>query len=338
MRKLAGLATLFAVLLLLEVAASAQVYNPGTIGVLGDRLVIEERIGTLTLVWTGTIFFVKTTPDPVAVTIKYELSPPGGWQESGTSSTVFVGTRAVGGKSLKERISIARTEARAGTDAASLFSKDQELRLTFAVRRPGVGGTAGVLAQSQFQLKPMGYLLLDSAGRGNLQQVRELLEAGADADSATIDNSTPLMMAAAAGREDVVKLLLEKGASTKNRTKGAPIVESALGSRIPGGWNALMAAVSSGEADVVKLLLDKGSNVNSAMDDRRTPLLVAVDGKSPAVVRLLLHRGADVNVVSDSGYSPLAMADINGKGAMARMLAARGGRIIVPWDMLSGSE
>ena len=74
------------------------------------------------------------------------------------------------------------------------------------------------------------------------------------------------------------------------------------------------------------------------MDDRRTPLLIAVDGKSPAVVRLLLDRGADANVVSDSGYSPLAMADINGKGATARILAARGGRIIVPWDMLSGSD
>jgi hypothetical protein len=338
MRKLAGLTTLFAVLLLLEVSASAQVYNPGTVSVLNDGLVIEERMGTLTLVWTGTILFVKPTPDPVSISIKYELSPPGGWQESGTSSALFVSSRAVGGKSVKERIPIARTEARAGTDAASLFTKDQELRLTVAVRRPGIGGAAGLLAQSQFQLKPMGYLLLDSARRGNLHQVRELLEAGADVDSATIDNSTPLMVAAGAGREDVVKLLLEKGASIKNRTKGAPIVESPLGSNIPGGWNALMAAVSSGKADVVKLVLDKGSNVNSAMDDRKTPLLLAVDGKSPSVVRLLLDRGADVNVVSDSGYSPLAMADINGKGAMARMLAARGGRIIVPWDMLSGSE
>jgi ankyrin repeat protein len=74
------------------------------------------------------------------------------------------------------------------------------------------------------------------------------------------------------------------------------------------------------------------------MEDRKTPLLAAVEGGSPAVVGLLLDRGADVNFVSDSGYSPLAMADINGKGAIAKTLASRGGRIIVPWDILSGTE
>jgi len=338
MRKVLGLAPLFVVLFFLNVTASAQVHSPGVVSVLGDRILIEEDMGTLTLVWTGTVFFFKPTPDPVAVTVKFELSPIGGWQESGTSSTTFVSTRTAGGRSLKERIAIGTTKAHSTKDPASLFSKDQVLRLTFTVRRPGLGSSAAALAQSEHQLKPLGYLLLNSARRGNINEVRELLEAGAEVDAASIDNFTPLMNAAAAGHGDVVKLLLEKGASIKPRTKGAPFAESPLGSRIPGGWTALMAAVSSGNADIVRLLLDKGANVNSSMEDRRTPLLIALDGRSPAVVRLLLDRGADANVVSDSGYSPLAMADINGKGATARILAARGGRIIVPWDLLSGSD
>ncbi|MBI4966055.1 MAG: ankyrin repeat domain-containing protein [Desulfomonile tiedjei] len=338
MRKPVGLVVLFAALLLLSGTATAQVYNPGVINVVGDRLLIEEDMGTLTLVWTGTVFFVKPTPDPVAVTVKFELSPSGVWEERGTSSTVLVSGRTAGARSLRERIAIATTDARGVTDAASLFNKDQVLRLSIAVRRPSAAGTAAALAQGDYEVKPLGYLLLNAARRGNLNEVRQILEAGGDVDSASMDNVTPLMMAAERGHKDVVRLLLEKDASTKNRTKGTAFIESPFGSRIAGGWNALMAAVSSGDADIVKLMLDKGVNVNSAMDDRRTPLLVAVDGKSPAVVSLLVERGADVNVVSDSGYSPLAMADVNGKGAIARIIAARGGKIIVPWDILSGSE
>lgn len=333
MRRLAGLVTLIAALVFLNATVNAQ-----TVSVLGDRISIEEDSGILTLVWTGTVFFFKPSPEPVATSVRFGLSPSGGWQERETSSTVFVSSRAVGAKSLRERIAIATTDAQAVTDPVALFDKDQVLRLNFTVRRPGAGSATAPLAQAEYQLKPMGYLLLNAAARGNVNQVRELLEAGADIDSASIDNFTPLMTAAGGGHAEVVKLLLEKGASIKPRTKGTPFTESPFGSRIPGGWNALMAAASSGNADIVSLLLAKGANVNSAMEDRKTPLLTAVKSGSPAVVRLLLDRGADVNFVSDSGYSPLAMADINGKGAIARTLASRGGRIIVPWDILSGTE
>jgi ankyrin repeat protein len=274
----------------------------------------------------------------VAVSVKFGLSPLGGWQESETSRTIFVSSRTVGERSLRQRIAVATTEEQAEMDPVALFDKDQVLRLRFAVKRSGAGSDSAPLAQAEYQLKPMGYLLLNTAASGNIKQVTELLEAGADIDSASIDNFTPLMTAAGGGHAEVVKLLLEKGASVKPRTKGAPVTDSPFGSRIPGGWNALMAAASSGNADIVNLLLTKGANVNSAMEDRKTPLLAAVEGGSPAVVGLLLDRGADVNFVSDSGYSPLAMADINGKGAIAKTLASRGGRIIVPWDILSGTE
>jgi hypothetical protein len=333
MRKLAGLVILIAVLAFLTANASAQ-----AISVAGDRISIEEDKGTLALVWTGTVFFVKSSVDPVAVNVQFELSPSGAWQERGTSSTIYVGSREAGAKSLRERIVVATTEAPAGTDPASLFDKDQVLRLRFAVRRPGETGAAASLAQAEYQLAALGYVLLNSAGRGNVGQVAQLLEAGVDVNSASIDNFTPLMAAATAGNADLVKLLLDKGANTRIRTKGAPFVESPFGSRIPGGWNALMAGVSSGNPEIVQLFLDKGANVNSAMEDRRTPLMIAAVGKSPEVVRLLLDRGANVNLVSDSGYSPLAMADINGRGAIARILGSRGGRIIVPWDILSGSD
>jgi uncharacterized protein len=338
MRTLLGLVAILVVFLLFSAVALAQVQNPGVIRVIGDRMFIEQDMGRFTLVWAGSIAFAKPSPAPLVVTVKYELSPLGAWQERGTSSTIVISSRTVGARYLRERIPIASTESSASKGVTSLFGKDQVVRLSISVRRPGAGTTVPALAEAEYQLKPLGYALLNAARSGSVNEAKELLDEGVDVDSASIDSFTPLMMASAAGHTDVVRLLIDKGASVKISTKGSPFVESALGARIPGGWNALMAAALSGKTEIVKLLLDKKAAVNSATEDRRTPLLVAVEGRNPAVVKLLLDRGADPNALSDLGYSPLSMADIYGKGAIAGIIASRGGRITVPWDILTESD
>ena len=55
--------------------------------------------------------------------------------------------------------------------------------------------------------------------KGKIEIVTMLLDNGADIDSKTDDNNTPLMIASGSGRTEIVKLLLEKGADVNVRNK-----------------------------------------------------------------------------------------------------------------------
>jgi len=301
------------------------------VSILDDALVFEYESGRVTLVWTGWIAFAKMTTDPVTVAVTYDLTPAGPWNSKGTRVASEAPAHQVGAASVYEKIPIATLEA--GTvSPAALFTKEQALNLHIAVRPVYGISPDSSFAEATYMLKPLNYLLLSAAARGNVAEATELLDAGAAVNSANLENKTALMMAAQRGDLAMVKLLVERGASINMRTKGSPFVISPLGSSRPGGWTALAAAASGKNTAVVELLLEKGATVNAWSDDQMSPLRAAIDGGSAGIVKILLQRGADVNALTDSGYSLLAMADINGRAAVARVLRRHGGRIVVPWD------
>ena len=100
-------------------------------------------------------------------------------------------------------------------------------------------------------------------------------------------NGTALHAAAAAGRESVVQLLLEKGADV-----------NAQGGQY---GNALHAAVLGGHKRIVQLLLEKGADVN-ALGPHGNPLQAASFQGHEDVVRLLLEKGADPNLQGSSKW------------------------------------
>ncbi|KAH7011275.1 hypothetical protein EDB80DRAFT_711484 [Ilyonectria destructans] len=122
-------------------------------------------------------------------------------------------------------------------------------------------------------------LLLRAAEKDHDEIVRLLLEKGADPETEnTIIGTKPLSWAAARGHEGAVKLLLEKGAN----------IESSSSS----GWTPLLWAADNGHEAVVKLLLEKGANIESSASDGWTPLSRAANNGHEAVVNLLqLHKG-----------------------------------------------
>jgi ankyrin repeat protein len=83
----------------------------------------------------------------------------------------------------------------------------------------------------------------------------------------------PLHSAAAAGRADIVQLLLESGADANARQQG--------------GFIALHAAAQNGDHAMVKLLLDHGADAAAATDDGRTAADIADAAGHPEVVALL---------------------------------------------------
>jgi ankyrin repeat protein len=135
--------------------------------------------------------------------------------------------------------------------------------------------------------------LLFAAQRGELERVKELLDAGEPLearDTATgFAGRTPLHHAAGGGHyypkgrhREVAALLIARGAEVNARAEG--------------GYTPLHVAAGLGRVDVAALLLEKGADIN-ATDQRAvptTPLQAAVLQGQEQIVALLVERKADL--------------------------------------------
>lgn len=84
--------------------------------------------------------------------------------------------------------------------------------------------------------------------RGSIDDLSRLLAAGADINARNANGQTSLMLAAAAGRADVVEWLAARGAGLDHTAKY--------------GLSALMLAVVRGHVDVVRILKDAGASIS----------------------------------------------------------------------------
>lgn len=297
--------------------------------------------GRYTLYWQATVVIDARTPEPIKLTGTAALSPLGQWTPApgigfGTSSLV-PGINTVVQKVPLGSIDLPQDGRRLEHPRLGPYFEDtQSVKVRLSVLRQGAWLGAPPLAEAKYELKPLGYALLEAAERGDDAEVRQLLQKGTDPDSGTVQKWTALMAAASRGQRNVVKLLLDQGAKVNARRNGFPFVTTQLGARFPSGETALMAACAAGDTETVRLLLEAKARVNyERHPDRWTALMAAAYGSHERIVRMLLNKGATVSAVTEWGYSPTALAAINGNAAIVRMLKARGDVIRVPWDELT---
>jgi ankyrin repeat protein/mono/diheme cytochrome c family protein len=120
--------------------------------------------------------------------------------------------------------------------------------------------------------------LVDAALYGDAEDVRRLLEAGADPNLRSAGNTTALMFAV--DDADKTRLLLEHGADPNARSDE--------------GQTALMIAVARpGASDVVARLIQAGAQVKVAVTGGAGILARAALSADPALVRLLLSHGVE---------------------------------------------
>mgnify|MGYP006195855645 CR=1 FL=1 len=155
----------------------------------------------------------------------------------------------------------------------------------------------------------------DAARRGDRDEVRALLQQGADASAAHGDGMTALHWAAERGNAEIAEMLVYAGANLS------------AGTRI-GQYTPLHLASRAGSASVVKTLLDAGAGAAArASNSGVTPLHLAAASGNPAVVTLLLDKGADANATeSEWGQTPLIFAAAANRVDAIRVLLARGAR------------
>ncbi|XP_075545338.1 no mechanoreceptor potential C [Dermacentor variabilis] len=193
-----------------------------------------------------------------------------------------------------------------------------------------------------------------AAEKGYATLVRKLVtEHGAILDALSLNKKTPLHLAAAEGRLDVCKILLELKADTnalddQGQTPMMLAIENdhsevvklflrvkpdlAMMSNAKGFTCAHIAAMK-GSTAVIKELMKFNKSIVTSSRNRTTdstPLHLASAGGHANVVKMLLQAGADAKEENADGDTALHLAAKNGHVAVARVLSA-----IVPWSTTS---
>jgi ankyrin repeat protein len=193
---------------------------------------------------------------------------------------------------------------------------------------------------------------------GDLNQSRQLIEAGADVNAPEPDGTTPLLWAVYNSSPELVRTLLEAGADPDIRNSlditpllqasrygnagmisallasGASLADASLSTEPP-----LMAAARAGNLDAVKLLLDAGADPNGTEPvDQQTALMWAVAEGHHAIASALLEAGANPDMQARvSELTERKNADFPSGGFAALHWAARNGDEAMI-DLLLGHE
>jgi len=135
-----------------------------------------------------------------------------------------------------------------------------------------------------------------------LDIVKALINGGADLNTPSSFNDTPLHIAVKEGKLDIVNALIEKGANLDLQDQQ--------------GNTPLHLAAKSGNLGIVKALIDGGADLNVVSNALYgTPLHIAVrrnkEGDSN-IVKALIKGGANLNLQDWQSNTPLHLAAING--------------------------
>ncbi|XP_028716708.1 ankyrin repeat and SOCS box protein 3 isoform X4 [Peromyscus maniculatus bairdii] len=148
-----------------------------------------------------------------------------------------------------------------------------------------------------------------SQGHWKITQI--LLEAGADPNATTLEETTPLFLAVESGRIDVLKLLLQHGANVN-------------GFHSMCGWNSLHQASFQGNAEIIKLLLKNGADRECQDDFGITPVFVAAQYGKLESLNILILSGANINCQASDKATPLFIAAQEGHIKCVELLLSSG--------------
>jgi uncharacterized protein len=141
-------------------------------------------------------------------------------------------------------------------------------------------------------------LLMLAAQEGHIDLVRLLLQRGADVNTLDSGGRNVLLGAALSHSAEMLKLLLDSGASAGRMSE-----------------HALLAAVLSNDLQCAQLLIDSGTDVNATdcTDDElsgaeKRSWTFLMQASTPAMAKLLLAAGADAHRTTASGNTCLHRA------------------------------
>ena len=154
--------------------------------------------------------------------------------------------------------------------------------------------------------------LATAAARGDLAQVRELLDSGTkEVDAPDRDGTPALHWVVRLGDAELVARLLAAGANVDGADRH--------------GVTPLQVAIGEGDVSLVRRLLDAGADANKPDAAGEPPLMLAARVGEPEVARALLAHGAAVDARDQTfGQTALMAAVREGHSELARALLDAG--------------
>ncbi len=178
--------------------------------------------------------------------------------------------------------------------------------------------------------------ILKAAESDDSEAVIGLLDRGMDVNTSDRTGTTLLMIAARNGNQTLVDFLLRNKANALKQNKFGDtailmaaiagrlqIVKDLVGRGVPvagAGWEPLHYAAVGGQAEVAHYLLSKGAPINARAPNGQTALMLSIqEGKLP-VAQLLIDAGADTSLRNPAGRTALDLAVAKGETAIAEAL------------------
>jgi ankyrin repeat protein len=164
-----------------------------------------------------------------------------------------------------------------------------------------------------------------------------LIDCGANIEARNKKGLTPLLNAKAKGKDNIVQLLLSKGArhesidaegNTELHLTYSEDVAMALidcGANIEArnkqGGTPLLTATAKGQDKIVRLLLRKGAKTEAIDDEGNTALHLATDED---IALALIDCGANIEARNKQGLAPLLNAKAKGRDNIVQLLLRKG--------------
>ena len=156
-----------------------------------------------------------------------------------------------------------------------------------------------------------------SGGYNNIVQL--LLSKGASIEATDKDNHSPLHLAAWNGHISTMELLLSKGASIAKRASIAVMMHD--------NDTPLHCAAWYGHTSTVELLLSKGTSIEATDKYNDTPLHSAARRGNNSTVELLLSKGASIEAMNSFNDTPLHCAAQDSHTSTVELLLSKGASI-----------
>ncbi|XP_067146181.1 M-phase phosphoprotein 8 isoform X7 [Apteryx mantelli] len=150
--------------------------------------------------------------------------------------------------------------------------------------------------KSRREQKGLKTLLRDAVKNGDYMTVKMALSSNEEYNLDQEDSSgmTLVMLAAAGGHDDLLRVLIRKGAKVNGRQKN--------------GTTALIHAAEKNFLTTVAILLEAGAYVNMQQSSGETALMKACKRGNSDIVRLMIESGADCNILSKHQNNALHFA------------------------------
>ena len=173
--------------------------------------------------------------------------------------------------------------------------------------------TLGYVQNINF-LDDTGATALHHAASGGYNDIVQLLlSKGASIDVVDKDNNTPLYFAGLFGHTSTMELLLSQGASIKATDKD--------------NNTPLHRAARRGHTSIVELFLSKGASIEATDKINNTPLHLAARYGHTSIVELLLEKGASIEATNEFLNTPLHHAAMNDHTSIVELLLEKGASI-----------